>query len=663
MEFMSYRLALVGAGPTAIYCVQALLACPRTPASITIYERQRRAGQGTPYSANWADPIMLANIASIEIPPLPERLVDWLRSQTDARLALWGITREDIHDREFYPRLVLGEYLAAQFSALVNEARSMGIPVEVRTQCSVSDVRIDGDHLNLTVQDSSKSETTARFDYVILATGHQWPVDPEIRPGYFTSPWPASALARIHNCPVGIRGTSLSAIDASVGLASRHGEFVSEGTEIFYRPASATEKFSITLFSRKGILPEADFYHPIPYEPLAVCNSAAIEQLMTEHGSKDLLDKAFALFLRELEMEDPQYLTTLNLQRETLEEFCSAYFEQRAQSDPFVWARRNLAEAIANAERQITIPWRYAILRMHEVFGLLVPHLGDLDFTRFSELKAVFADNYATVPHDSVRRLLALHTAGKLNVIKLEDRVRLDTTSSSGGATILSGKERAHFPAFIEATGQQVATAKDFPFPSLRHQGVIQDAETHGDNRVRRGIAMDGAYHPISAIVPSDRLFCLSLPFLLGQHPFAQGITSSAEMAEVVADAIRVAEGARTPATQSGSGSGSNLQVPVYAQRVGIRRPGGVPPEVSGCPSPNPACAFRYAPGSPSMFTHREDQDPNPSYRAPRGLRTTVRGPSCHLAIAAPFGAACANRTEQRDHPSVCLGASCGASV
>jgi hypothetical protein len=37
-------------------------------------------------------------------------------------------------------------------------------------------------------------------------------------------------------------------------------------------------------------------------------------------------------------------------------------------------------------------------------------------------------------------------------------------------------------------------------------------------------------------------LFCLSLPFLLGEHPFAQGITSSAEMAEVVADAIAAAE-------------------------------------------------------------------------------------------------------------------------
>jgi len=93
---MSYRIALVGAGPTAIYSVQALLARATKPTAITVFERQRRAGQGTPYSANWSDPIMLANIASIEVPPLPQRLVDWLRSETDARLASFGIAREDI---------------------------------------------------------------------------------------------------------------------------------------------------------------------------------------------------------------------------------------------------------------------------------------------------------------------------------------------------------------------------------------------------------------------------------------------------------------------------------------------------------------------------------------------------------------------------------------
>ncbi len=487
---------------------------------------------------------MLANIASIEIPPLPQRLIDWLRGETDARLASFGIAREDIDDRAFYPRLALGEYLSAQFAALVQRGRSMGIEVEVRTQCKVTDVRITGKKLQLTVIDSRKIETNCLFDYVILATGHQWPADPEVRPGYFTSPWPASALARIHNCAVGIRGTSLSAIDACVALASHHGEFVhTDGTELEYRAKQATENFSITMFSRKGLLPEADFYHPIPYEPLVICTTEAIERLITERSSEGLLDAAFDLFRQELALSDADYAAALGLEARTPEEFCDAYFDERAQADPFDWARRNLEESSRDAERHFTVKWRYAILRMHEVFGVLAPHLSDLDFTRFTDtLKTVFVDNYATVPHDSIRRLLALHAAGKLSVIKLEDGVRVDVWSSNGGATLVDGRKRTHFHAFIEATGQRVASAQDFPFPSLRRQGVIQDVKTDDESEAKRGIAIDGAFHPISAFESSHRLFCLSLPFLLGQHPFAQGITSSAEMAEVVADAIEAAE-------------------------------------------------------------------------------------------------------------------------
>jgi hypothetical protein len=155
-------------------------------------------------------------------------------------------------------------------------------------------------------------------------------------------------------------------------------------------------------------------------------------------------------------------------------------------------------------------------------------------------LKTVFVDNYATVPHESIRRLLALHAAGKLVVTQLEDGARVDTWSSGAGATVQDTRGHVHFPAFIEAMGQKVSGAKDFPFPSLRRQGVIQDVRSRSE--AGRGIAMDGDFHPISVCEPSHRLFCLSLPFLLGQHPFAQGITSSAEMAEVVADAIEAAE-------------------------------------------------------------------------------------------------------------------------
>jgi uncharacterized NAD(P)/FAD-binding protein YdhS len=349
---------------------------------------------------------MLANIASIEIPPLPPRLVDWLSSESEARLDSFGISRDEIDDRAFYPRLALGEYLSAQFAALVYLARSMGIEIEVRTLCTVTDVRITGEQLTLTVMDSRKIETKRLFEYVILATGHQWPADPELRPGYFISPWPASAFARIHNCAVGIRGTSLSAIDAAVALANHHGEFGgTDGNNLQYRAKAATDNFSITMFSRKGILPEADFYHPIPYEPLAICNAEAIEQLIAECGSEGLLDAAFELLLQELTLADAHYAAALGLEAQTPEEFCDAYFEQRAQSDPFDWARRNLEEAAKNAELNFTVSFE-----------------------------------------------------------------------------------------------------------------------------------------------PSHRLFCLSLPFLLGQHPFAQCITSSAEMAEVVADAIQAAEATKSAA-------------------------------------------------------------------------------------------------------------------
>jgi uncharacterized NAD(P)/FAD-binding protein YdhS len=541
---MSYHIALVGAGPTSIYSLQALIGGAKRPAAITILERQRRAGQGTPYSAYWSDPIMLANIASIEIPPLPQRLIEWLQGETDARLASFGIHRDDMDERAFFPRLALGEYLSAQFAALVNRARALGVKIEVCTQSTVTDVRIMGEKIALTVLDARNSASSRLFDYVILATGHQWPADPEIRPGYFTSPWPASALARIRNCAVGIRGTALSAIDASVALADHHGEFVQDDHGVLhYRANPGTENFSITMMSRKGILPEADFYHPIPYEPLRICNAEAIHTLSDHSDQEGLLDAAFELFRQELILAAPDYAAALGLPTCTLEEFCDAYFEQRGAADPFDWARHNLAEAIVNAKREFTVKWRYAILRMHEVFGLLASHLSDADFVRFSDtLKTVFVDNYATVPHDSIRRLLALHSAGKLIVHKLADGARLDTWSSNEGAVLVAGNNRTHFPVFIEATGQRVASAKEFPFPSLRRQGVIQDVESDGDIEAKRGIAIDGDYHPISVCEPSHRLFCLSLPFLLGQHPFAQGITSSAQMADVVANAIQLAE-------------------------------------------------------------------------------------------------------------------------
>lgn len=67
--------------PSAIYTVNALMRSAKHPFMLTIFEKQKVTGRGAPYRPSWNDPAMLSNIASIEIPPLEQLLVDRLRPQ------------------------------------------------------------------------------------------------------------------------------------------------------------------------------------------------------------------------------------------------------------------------------------------------------------------------------------------------------------------------------------------------------------------------------------------------------------------------------------------------------------------------------------------------------------------------------------------------------
>lgn len=536
------NVAFVGGGPTAIYTLHALVNRATKPFAVTVFEEQGALGRGTPYRPGWNDPAMLSNIASIEIPPLEQTLVDWLHEQPDAVLAGLGVQRDKIGERIFYPRLVLGDFFHSQSNKLLELAREKGIDITVRTRCRVLDVVNHSSCMLLKVKPAKGSIFQERFDHVVLATGHQWPATPEIRPGYFLSPWPASNLAKIPPCKIGIRGTSLTAIDAMVALAGAHGEFVDRNDGVlYYDPGAGTDDFHVTMMSRKGLLPEADFYAPLPYEPLVICTEEAINALIVDDDA-DLLDRAFVLFKQELAASDPEYAAGIDLKDINLPEFHDRYFAPRANSDPFEWAARNLAEAEANYAAKLTVPWRYAILRMHEVIERLVPHFEAQDYDRFSRyFKPVFVDDYATVPHKSIKRMLALHQAGKLDILAIGDGYRIDGYRAEGGAEVIFESQRRTFKVFIEAMGQRALPAKEFPFPSLIHQGIIHDYVAHGEPSPARGIAIDDAFHPISDDIPADRLFCLSLPFILGRHPFHQGITSSHEMGVSVAGELAAA--------------------------------------------------------------------------------------------------------------------------
>jgi uncharacterized NAD(P)/FAD-binding protein YdhS len=248
-------VAFVGGGPTTIYTLHALVDKASRPYAVTIFEEQSALGRGTPYRPGWNDPAMLSNIASIEIPQLEQNLVDWLNEQPDGVLTGLGVDRAKIGERTFYPRLVLGEYFHGQSIKLLERAKTLGVDITVRARCRVLDVASEQGGMVLTVRPRKGAEFKERFDHVVLATGHQWPATPEVRPGYFLSPWPASNLTKIPPCNVGIRGTSLTAIDAMVALAGAHGEFVDNNKgHLEYRSVAGSDAFHITMMSRKGLL-------------------------------------------------------------------------------------------------------------------------------------------------------------------------------------------------------------------------------------------------------------------------------------------------------------------------------------------------------------------------------------------------------------------------
>ena len=552
-----YKIAIIGSGPTGIYTAQQLL-LQGVDLSITIFESQAEAGKGTPYHQDWNEKEMLSNIASIEIPPIHETLVQWLVNLTDFELAKMGIARAEIDERAFFPRVALGRYFQVQLNELIKNAAGTGCVLNVKSSHKVLDVSVIEDGVMLAINDDNDDLINARFDYVVMATGHAWPKNTEIRPGYFLSPWPASCLKTIRDCHVGIRGTSLSAIDAAVALSTARGVFLrNEAGQLNYLPEPGTEAFRITMLSRKGVLPEADFYYPMPYRPLAICSTKAVDSLIAQ-GPAQLLDKVYALFKAELAACDPAYAKAIGLHKLSLDNFASAYFALREQNDPFEWAERNLSEAKANYETKHVVEWRYAILRMHEAIARVVPILEANDYERFSRsFKSIFSDCYATVPHESIERILALNRTGKLEVLKAGDDYVLDSESSESGAILQHEEQRLHYPAFIEAMGQHVLSLHEFPFPTLWEQGFIQKA-TASQYMYRKnqwmekiidvgGIALDRAYHPVSALPDAERLYCLSLPFLLGQFPFAQGITSSYDMGKKAAEDIKKQLSEQTP--------------------------------------------------------------------------------------------------------------------
>lgn len=520
------RIALIGGGPTTLYTLQALLEHPE-PLDIQIFERDGHVGPGMPYRESQTGAQMLANIASRELPPLAESLVDWLASCDAEALADMGLTREDIDAEAFYPRLVLGRYFTAQLAELTARARAKGHSVTLRARHAVQDIR-PGPHGSRLDWDSPYGSGRATFAHVILATGHQW--DASEGPDGVTlhAPWPASSLRRFIGQPVAILGTSLTAIDAAVALAGFHGRFIESASGTRWEAEGLLNEFHLTLMSRKGLLPGADWYYDLPLPELPGLTEAATQEEIAK-GSEGLLDRLHARFAEGLSSIDPAKAKALDV--DTLDGLAERCFADRLASDPWEHARDDLATAEAERDAKQADPWRMALLRAHEILEEAIPHLTDKDRDRLNtHLKPIFTDCYASVPHRSIRRMIALHEAGVLELLRLGEDYRLEQDGAHVRIDSPSGPRTAC--AIIDARGQRPADLVSL-FPGLG-----------------KGTAFDPVTFAVT--LPNEAkgtIHCLAIPVLLPTDPFVQGLERVQHLGHLAASRIR--DALQAPAEQA----------------------------------------------------------------------------------------------------------------
>lgn len=520
-------IAIVGSGPSAVYALQALLAC-RRPLAITVFESGDIAGVGTPYDPRQNSIAMLANIASIEIPPVCLPLIDYLSGCDDHALDAIGVTRDALGERAFFPRVALGAYFRDQLQALVSSAGERGHVVDVLTRHRVVDVIPTPGGIEIRFVAGGSHPRTLIADKLILATGH-------VVPGHRSVPTIESVAASKGDArDIGILGSSLSAIDVAVSVASARGRFDEGG----YTRHPGSPPFTLTMMSRGGRLPEADFYCPLPAQPAEGFTESDVADLAARTPEGQVLDAVFERFTAILSEADPDYANRTGLADLTADSFPSAYFAERDGHAPFDWARLNLEEVERNHANGHVVPWRYGILRSHEPFAACVEALTAAELDRFNAgMKRVFADNYAAVPPLSIRRLLALHEASVLDVVKLDDGYAIEIDGVTGGAHIESGSSAFTFDAIVEARGLASAGEDEFPFPTLRlvlkaNRDLDEDREGGG------AVTVDADYRLTQGANPLRDIFCLSLPFLLDRKPFIQGLTSAADMGAAAAAAI-----------------------------------------------------------------------------------------------------------------------------
>lgn len=567
MENDKKKIAILGGGPSGLFLYKRLIESGNVNLDITIYERKEMLGAGMPYSSEGASDEHVTNVSDNEIPPIINSIEEWLHTAPKELLQRFDINTAQFNEYKVLPRILFGYYLSSQFDLLREIALEKGITTYIHYKTNVVDVAYNQQQKTVCIETNTGKTD---FHYAVICTGHNWPKRYEGKiKGYFDAPYPPSKLALKLNHTVAIRGSSLTAIDAIRTLGRYNGRFIKDKDDrISYEKADESPDFKMIIHSRSGLLPAVRFH----LEDSHLSNDSLLtsEEIDNHRKTNDgflSLDFIFKYNFKEIFREkDPDFYT--RIKDFSIEEFVDEMMELREDLDPFQLLQAEYVQAEKSIKRQESIYWKEMLAVLSFAMNHPAKYLAAEDMQRLQKvLMPLISIVIAFVPQKSCSELLALHRAGVLDIIAVNDNSRIEPQNDGGILYKYTDRNQelksVYYETFIDCVGQPHLSFEDFPFKSLLLQkavsrarlkfksaeaaitalesgGTLIEKDVQGDYFLNvSGIAINDNFQIIDQYgAYNENIFIMAVPYIGGLNPDYSGLDFCEAASMKIVDSI-----------------------------------------------------------------------------------------------------------------------------
>ena len=552
-EIMKKRIAILGGGPSGLFMYKRLVESGKSNFEVDIYERKSTLGAGMPYSHEGANDEHVTNVSDNETPGIVTSISEWILTVPADLLTRFNVDSDKFNEYKVLPRLLFGYYLADQFKLLQQKGDEAGIVTRVHYQTNVMDISYNDEGKEVWVETTTGKD---KFDYVVICTGHNWPVRYEGKvKGYYDAPYPPSKLLLKLNHAVAIKGSSLTAIDAIRTLARENGSFEKdEDGNVRFQSHAESPDFKMIMHSRSGMLPAVRFH----LEDSHLNNDSLLteEEIELHRKNNDgflSLDFVFQKDFKEIFREkDPDFYN--RIKDLSIEDFVVEMMELRERLEPFQLLKAEYIQAEKSIKRQESVYWKEMLAVLSFAMNHPAKYLSAEDMQRLQKvLMPLISIVIAFVPQKSCTELLALHHAGVLDIIPVGAESTVEPQNDGGILYHFADQDNnpksVYYETFIDCVGQPHLSYADFPFKSLLAQKAITPAKlkfkskeighlafSEGNNSIEKdstgsyflsvsGIAINDNFQIIDQYgAYNENLYIMAVPYIGGYNPDYSGL-------------------------------------------------------------------------------------------------------------------------------------------